>query len=149
MTILLAELDRWATACDRAADDAQEAAALLAMGRTDDARRLLLSSAETTRELRRSLALAGASAAEVQDAPRPVPLTLLSTERTRALLSRLREAQEVAEAVDAERGNVLPASVPLQPGESRGTGWAETISNLAERLRVEVEGPRGRGEGSY
>ena len=47
----------------------------------------------------------------------------------------------------AERGNVLPAHLPLQPGESRGTGWAETLSNLAERLRVEVEGPR-RSRGS-
>jgi len=41
----------------------------------------------------------------------------------------------------AERGNVLPAHLPLQPGESRGTGWAETLSNLAKRLRAEVEGP--------
>ena len=39
------------------------------------------------------------------------------------------------------------ADMELLPGESRGTGWAETISNLAERLRIEVEGPTGKGEG--
>jgi hypothetical protein len=58
----------------------------------------------------------------------------------------VRAAVEAAEEVDAERGNVLPEDFPLQPGEPRGTGYAETISNLAERLRVEVEGPtRARG----
>ena len=57
----------------------------------------------------------------------------------------MRDAQEAAEAVDAEGGHVLPPFIPLQEGESRGTGWAETISNLTERLRVEVEGPRGSG----
>jgi hypothetical protein len=73
------------------------------------------------------------------------PLHLLSTHSTRALLAALRYALARAELVDAERGNVLPEDAELLPGESRGTGWAETISNLAERLRVEVEGPRGSG----
>jgi hypothetical protein len=40
----------------------------------------------------------------------------------------------------------LPDDFPLLPGETRGTGWAETISNLAQRLKIEVEGPsRARG----
>ena len=43
-----------------------------------------------------------------------------------------------------ERGDVLPVDIALQPGETRGIGWAETIAELAERLRVDVEGPRGR-----
>ena len=45
----------------------------------------------------------------------------------------------------AERGNVLPGDFPLQPGESRGTGWAETLSELALRLKIEVEGPTWAG----
>ena len=76
--------------------------------------------------------------------PAPLPLRLFDTPATRRLLQALRDAQEAAEAVDAERGHILPGHIPLQPGESRGTGWAESVSNLAERLRVEVEGPRGR-----
>ncbi len=41
----------------------------------------------------------------------------------------------------AERGNILPFDFPLQPGESRGTDLAETLSELALRLKIEVEGP--------
>ena len=41
-------------------------------------------------------------------------------------------------------GNVLPPDTPLLPGESRGTGWAETLSELAQRLKIEVEGPVDR-----
>jgi hypothetical protein len=40
--VTLADLDRWAAACERAADAAAEAAALLQMGRVDEARPLLL-----------------------------------------------------------------------------------------------------------
>ena len=63
------------------------------------------------------------------------------TPATRRLLAAVRAAVDAAEVVDAERGNVLPDDFPLLPGESRGTGWAETISNLAQRLKIEVEGP--------
>lgn len=72
-------------------------------------------------------------------------LALADTPATRRLLQALRDAQEAAENVDAERGNVLPDFIPLLPGESRGTGWAELVSNLCERLRLEVEGPHGSG----
>jgi hypothetical protein len=73
-------------------------------------------------------------------------LLLADTPAARRLLEALRAAAEAAEAVDLERGNVLPPDFPLQPGETRGTGWAETISNLAQRLKIEVEGPsRARG----
>ena len=44
----------------------------------------------------------------------------------------------------SERGDVLPSHLPLQPGESRGTGWAKTLSELALRLKIEVEGPVDR-----
>jgi hypothetical protein len=72
----------------------------------------------------------------------PVPLRLLNTHASRRLLNVLRDAQEAAEAVDAERGHVLPPDVPLQSGESRGTGYAEAVSEITERCRVEVEGPQ-------
>jgi hypothetical protein len=74
----------------------------------------------------------------------PTPLHLLSTPASRRLLRTLRAAVDAAEDVDAERGHVLPDDFPLQPGESRGTGWAETLSELVLRLSIEVEGPRGR-----
>ncbi len=76
---------------------------------------------------------------------RETPLHLLSTPATRRLLDTLRLAVADAELVDAERGNVLPPDFPLQPGESRGTGWAEVLSEIALRLKIEVEGPRGGG----
>jgi uncharacterized membrane protein YccC len=78
---------------------------------------------------------------------RAVPLHLLSTDASRRLLEALRQAQECAEAVDAERGNSLPAEVPLQPGESRGTGYAETLSSIVQQLALEVEGPRDLRQG--
>ncbi len=52
----------------------------------------------------------------------------------------------MAERVDAARGHVVPVDTPLLPGESRGTGWAEILSELALRLKIEVEGPaRAKG----
>jgi len=74
-------------------------------------------------------------------------LAQADTPATRRLLAAVKAAVAAAEEVDAERGNVLPAHLPLQPGESRGTGWAETLSELALRLKIEVEGPaRARGQ---
>lgn len=66
------------------------------------------------------------------------------TAATRRLQDALAFAVTCAEEVDAERGNVMPDDFPLQPGESRGTGWAETLSEVALRLKIEVEGPRDR-----
>jgi hypothetical protein len=63
------------------------------------------------------------------------------------LLPAVRAAVEATEEVDAERGNVLPAHLPLQPGESRGQGRAETLSGLAPRLKIEIEGPTDRRQG--
>jgi hypothetical protein len=93
------------------------------------------------------LVLQAGGRAPEYDFPRPSdadPLRALaqaSTPNARRLLDALRHAVEVAEDVDAERGDVLAPDVPLLPGETRGTGWAETISNLAQRLKIEVEGP--------
>ena len=90
-----------------------------------------------------------AAGANVPAAPaaREVPLHLLDTPETRRLLDLLRQAQAAAEAVDAQRGNVLSDDIPLGAGESRGTGWAEEVSFLVERLRIEVEGPRDALQG--
>jgi hypothetical protein len=50
----------------------------------------------------------------------------------------------VAERVDSERGQALPAEVPTMPGESRGTDLSESLASLVLRLWQEVEGPAGR-----
>jgi hypothetical protein len=71
-------------------------------------------------------------------------LALLDTPDARELLALLEKAQEVAERVDASRGRALPETIPLLPGESRGTDLAESISELALRVRTEVHGAKGR-----
>lgn len=71
-------------------------------------------------------------------------LAALDSPEARALFLALSHVQDLAEAVDAQRGRTLPEEVPLQPGESRGTDYAETISNLAQRLKVEIFGPAGK-----
>jgi hypothetical protein len=69
------------------------------------------------------------------------------TPATRRLLAAVRAAVDAAEVVDAERGNVVAPDAILLPGESRGTAWAETLSGIAQRLKIEVEGPsRARGQ---
>lgn len=81
----------------------------------------------------------GASPAAV-----PVPLHLLDTPDTRRLLALLEEAQQVAERIDRERGRTVGEEMELPPGQSRGTDLAETISEIALRVRTEVHGPKGR-----
>jgi hypothetical protein len=139
-----AALDRWAQGCERTCAECERAELLLVEGDGLRAREHVTRARETAWNLYRSLLEAGAAPVEGAGVPAPLPLRLFDTPATRRLLQVLRAAQEAAEAVDAERGHILPGHIPLQPGESRGTGWAESVSNLAERLRVEVEGPRGR-----
>lgn len=74
------------------------------------------------------------------------PKHLTDSPAVQRLLQALEEAIAAAEEVDAQMGWVLPADIPLQPGETRGTGWAETLGNLAEQLRHEVQPPRRRAE---
>jgi hypothetical protein len=74
----------------------------------------------------------------------PFPSYLLDTMASRRLLALLEEAQVIAERVDGARGRTISEDIPLQPGESRGTDLAESISELALRVRTEVHGPVGR-----
>lgn len=69
----------------------------------------------------------------------------LNTPDTRELLALLEKAQEAAERVDAARGRSLDDSIPLSPGESRGTDLAEQVSYIALRVRGEVYGAKGKG----
>ncbi len=70
-------------------------------------------------------------------------LSVLRTPQSERLSEALRSARDIAEQVDAERGDRVPETVALPPGEIRGTGWAEEIGRLSRRLDTEVFGPSG------
>ncbi len=144
-----ATLTRWAAASERACAECEQAEVLL-LQTGGDGRVLehVTRARETSWATYRALLDAGAVPTEgAGGVPAPAAgdplraLALADTPATQHLLLALREAMTCAEAVDSERGNVLPEGIPLLPGESRGTGYAETLANIAERLRVEVEGP--------
>jgi hypothetical protein len=65
-----------------------------------------------------------------------VPLALLNTPETRALLDALEAAARAGAAVDHQRGWVNDV------GEAIGFG--ETLDGMAFQLRMEIFGPRGR-----
>ena len=67
-------------------------------------------------------------------------LDRLDTPETRALLAALEAALPVAEAVDEQRGNVLPGRIETPPGETRGIDLAESVGELVLRLRRELFG---------
>ncbi len=144
MTVTQSALDRWAVACRESWEMAAHAAMMLHRGETQQANEFIRRAMDTSQETYQALVRAGAASVTTISASSPIPLHLLSTPASRALLEGLRYVATLAEAVDAERGHVLPEDFPLQPGESRGTGWAETLSELALRLQIEVEGPKGR-----
>jgi len=142
-------LDRAARLTLTASREAQHADQQLHYGNVPAARERLSSVDQAAQEALRLLLGAGAARPASVPAPKSDadPLRALAqadTPAARRLLAAVRAAVEAAEEVDAERGNVLPAHLPLQPGESRGTGWAETLSELALRLKIEVEGPTDR-----
>ena len=139
-----AALDQAAHFCQKANIEAQFADQQLHYGNVEAARARLTSAVEASQMGLRTLLDAGARVKGIPAAAPADPLRALAladTPATRRLLTVLGQAVEAAEVVDAERGNVLPAHLPLQPDESRGTGWAETLSGLALRLKIEVEGP--------
>ena len=67
-------------------------------------------------------------------------LSTIGGDDLRELLGLLEAAQSVAERIDAARGFTVGDSIPLQPGESRGTDLAESVSLLALRVRQEARG---------
>lgn len=69
-------------------------------------------------------------------------LAALDTADSRELLDLVTRALSAAERVDAQRGNVVGADVPLSQGESRGTDYAEVLSVLRLRLSTEIHGPQ-------
>lgn len=84
------------------------------------------------------------------DPPAPLDLRaldLLDTPESRALLELLEKCQAAAELVDKQRGSVYPAHIPLLPGETTGVDFAESVGELTQRLRGEIFGRSGNGEG--
>lgn len=73
-------------------------------------------------------------------------LATMDTPDARELLTLLEQAQAVAERVDASRGRTVAPHIVLMPGESQGTDLAESVSEIAARLRAEVFGRNGKGE---
>jgi len=76
-------------------------------------------------------------------APDPLALSSLAamdTEEARELLDLLERAQTLADVVDRQRGRALSPDAELLPGESYGTDIAESISEVALRLRRQIHG---------
>jgi hypothetical protein len=71
-------------------------------------------------------------------------LSALRTPESEQLALLLQAARDLAEQVDAQRGDTVPETVPVPPDETRGTGWAEEIGRLSRRLNTEVFGPSGK-----
>lgn len=150
-----AEAARRQERLDRAAQLTHDAAATARLmrqelprteGNKPAARTALVSSGHAWEAYQELLSLGAAPACKMPDGEplNLAALTLLESPALRELLAALEKAQEIAERVDAERGHVLPKHIPLQPGESRGTDLAELIGEIAQRVRMEIEGPRGR-----
>jgi hypothetical protein len=154
-----AALNLSARAASHAVDSVLDVLALLlaadATGEPPDTAALIQAANEANEQAQTTLRLvlqAGATRPESVP-PRPSdadPLRAMAqadTPATRRLLAAVRAAVDAAEVVDAERGNVVAPDAILLPGESRGTAWAETLSGIAQRLKIEVEGPsRARGQ---
>jgi hypothetical protein len=132
------ELDAWARALERIKDAAGHAAALMNRGDKENGTRYADRAMEEAQRTLEAITRAGADYPGTFAGPTEVPLHLLATPAGRALLDALLWAQEAAAKVDTERG-WTHAGKPC--------GYSEEISNLVDQLRVEVEGPQGRGEG--
>ena len=137
-------LDRWAAESEMACTECEQAELILLDHGEQEALEHVRRARETTWNTYRSLLDAGAQPVEGFGVPAPIPLRLLDTPASRRLMGMLRAVVEAAEMVDAERGRTLPPGAELQPGESRGTDLAESLSELLLRVRLEVEGPKGR-----
>jgi hypothetical protein len=138
-TVDRSALDRVAAAVRRA----QEAAGLAEMVATYDGK----TAHEQALAARRSCDTAieyldamGAHIPEIGGGPAPVrsqvPLELLDTPETRALVAALEAAAAAGAAVDRQRGWVDSDGDPV--------GYGETFAGFLAALRVEVYGPKGK-----
>lgn len=130
----------WAQQAKRISTLIQRARHSLASGRgsTDD---ILFEAQEAATDHQRGLIAAAGVHVDVPPIA-PIPLDKLDTATSRELLATLRQAVEIAERVDAERGRGLSFDVPTLPGETRGIDLAETLNVIARRVELEVEGPQ-------
>jgi len=107
---------------------------------------VLMEAQELTERLRRETrAASGIHAAPVPGFA-PIDLLALDTPDNRELLSLLDAALAVAERIDRSRNRTLPAHIPTAPGESRGCDLAESLAEVAARVRQEVHGANSRFE---
>ncbi len=67
-------------------------------------------------------------------------LATLDTNESRELLAALEMVQSFAEKVNYQRGHVFFDHIKTALNQSRGTNYAEDVSNLAARLRREIFG---------
>lgn len=130
-------IDAAARAVDRAHDEAAYANAHLGRGDVDTARRCALAAKAAASDALGMLLTMGARRPGDPVAADVLRLDQLDTSASRALLAALEAAQQAGEALDRERG-WLQDGVPC--------GWGETLAAMALTLRIEVEGPKGRGE---
>ena len=133
-TISLSDLDAAAQAVQLAQESARIAESLSTPGQAADEAQLRLvpiyakKAAESCVQALQRLQNAGARLPGITGQAAPtVPLHLLDTPATRALLAALEAATVAAEAVDRERGNTV--------------NFSETLEGMALGLRTEIFGP--------
>ena len=137
----------WSQRAERLNDLIQEARYSLASGKANIDALLEEAQALSGSHQRETRAAAGIFASETlyeqQKNGCLSDLDMLNTPDARALLHTLEIAQRHAEHVDRQRGRCLSDDIPLLFGEPRGTDLAETISEIRQRVRMEVYGPGG------
>jgi hypothetical protein len=131
-------LDRAGRATDRAVRAVLDTQAALLEGDPLEARQSADAANEAAQSAYLTLIQAGASVPNTP-APVPVPLHLLDTPATRRLLDALQYAMQCAQDVDRERGWTIDGT---PSGE--GIGMTDSVGDVYERFRQQVEGPKGR-----
>jgi len=141
-----AVLDKIARHTDAALKAARCAEVLATIpGRGEETRAYAEKAGDESAHAQTALLAAGASLHALPQ-PSSIDLLALDTPDNRELLFLLDAALAVAERVDASRGRSLPAHIPTAPGESRGCDLAESLAEVAARVRQEVHGANSRFE---
>lgn len=130
------QLDRTTRTADLAVRSVLDAGERLAAGDLVSAAQHIRDADTASQSVYLALVRAGGDAGPGSVAPQTVPIELLDTPATRRLLDALQFAVSCAQEVDTERGWTLAS------GE--GCGMVDTIGDIAEALRQQVEGPKGR-----